>query len=77
VTRVIIASMWSHVEVVGVVDDAAPPTTDQLDAIATARTAANCGVVPVVRVLEQLALPACVDYPEPVCEEEATQPRSW
>jgi hypothetical protein len=61
--------MWDRVELVGAVDDAAPPTTAELDAIAAARTASNCGVVPVVRVLEQFALPGYVDYAEPVCED--------
>lgn len=67
---VIVANMWDHVEVVGAVDPAAPPTEGDLDALADKLTAQNCGVRPVVRVLEQLTIPAfVVDDPGPTCEE--------
>jgi hypothetical protein len=69
VNAVIVATMWDHVEVVGAVDPAAPPTQGELDAIADRMTRENCGVRPVVRVLEEFALPAFEDSGEPVCED--------
>jgi hypothetical protein len=66
---VIVATMWDHVEVVGAVDAAAPPTQADLDAIADSLTAENCGVRPVVRVLEDATLPAHEDTGEATCEE--------
>jgi hypothetical protein len=50
-------------------DAAAPPTQADLDAIADSLTAENCGVRPVVRVLEDATLPAHEDTGEPTCEE--------
>lgn len=67
--NVVIATMWDHVEVVGAVDPAAPPTQAELDAIAERLTPENCGVRPVVRVVEQMTIPAYVDGGEPVCED--------
>lgn len=67
---VVVAGMWNAVEVISTVDPMAPPTQADLDAIADGLTAQNCGVRPVVRVLEQLRLPAyTVDDPGPVCED--------
>jgi hypothetical protein len=49
VSRDIVACMWTHVEVVRAVDEASPPTDVELDAIADALAASNCGVRPIVR----------------------------
>ena len=68
-TEVIVATLWDHVEVVGAVDPTAPPTQAQLDAIADRLTAANCGVRPTVRVVQQLGLPAFSVEPGMVCED--------
>ena len=67
--------MWDHVEVVGAVDPAAPPTESELDAIADSLVAANCGVKPVVRTLEEFRVPAfVVEDPGPACEERQRWP---
>ena len=67
----IVAGMWDRVEVVvGDVDPAAPPTQADLGAIADGLVAANCGVRPVGRTVEELTIPAfVVDDPGPTCEE--------
>ena len=56
-------------EVVGAVDAAAPTTQADLDAKADRMTPTNCGVRPVVRVLEDATLPAYFDSGEATCEE--------
>ena len=66
---VIVATMWTGPEVVGAVDQAAPPTEAELDAIAHRLTAENCAVRPVVRVVCEFVLPPYVDTGEPTCEE--------
>jgi hypothetical protein len=69
-TSVVIATMWTGVEVVAPVDPAAPPTQAVLETIADRMTAENCGVPPVVRVLEEFNVPAfVVDDSGPTCEE--------
>ena len=45
------------------------PGAAELERIADAYTARNCGVRPNVRVVEGLRIPACVNASEPVCED--------
>ena len=67
---VVIATMWDHVQKVGAVDPAAPPSQADLDAIAVRLIPANCGVRPVVRVVEELHLPVFrIEDPGPVGED--------
>lgn len=70
--RDIVATMWDRVEVVLAVDEASPPTTNELDAIAVSLTADNCGVksvVRVVRVVERFELTAYTESGEPIYED--------
>ena len=48
------------------------PSQTTLDQIAVKYTARNCGVRPIVRVLEHLTIPAYENVPEPTCEELET-----
>jgi hypothetical protein len=67
--------MWTGPQVVGPVDPAAPPTQADLDAIADSLVAENCGVRPVVRTLEEFAIPAfTVEDPGSVCEDRRRWP---
>lgn len=67
---VVIATLWDRIDVRGGVDPASPPTQAQLDAIADSLVACNCGVRPVVRVVEEFALPRfCVEDEGPACED--------
>jgi hypothetical protein len=50
------------------------PTTGDLDAIARRLTASNCGVRTVVRVVEEMTVPAYYNSGEPVCED---MPYRW
>jgi hypothetical protein len=67
--RVIVATMWCGPRSEGAVDETAPPTPADLYAIAVRLTPENCGVKPVMRVLENATPPPFVDTGEPVCEE--------
>ena len=76
-SRVIVATMWHGPQMVGVVDEAAPPTAGELDVIALELTPDNCGVKPAVRVLDDATPPAYVDSGEPVCEDRWPSPMAW
>jgi hypothetical protein len=63
----VVVQMWD-----GVITQAVKgvmPTQAELDRVADAYTAANCGLRPNVRVLEQVTIPAYVNDPEPTCED--------
>lgn len=56
--RTIIVELWTGAQIVQRLgSDADDPSQPELDAIATAMTASNDGVRPVVRVVEQFRLP--------------------
>jgi len=56
--RMIVAQLWSSPVIVRRLAAADPvPTVAELDAIATAMTASNDGIRPVVRLLEQAGIP--------------------
>ena len=75
-TAVVIATMWDGPKHVRAVDPAAPPSPGELDAIADRLTPENCGVRPVVRVIEESAIPVFVVIdPGPTCEE--LHPGRW
>lgn len=60
--------LWSGPVIRRIAGEVGPSQTT-LDQIADEWTAANCGVRPVVRLLEHLAIPAYSNPREPSCEE--------
>lgn len=65
--RVVVAELWGRVEIVGAVDEANPPTPDDLERIRLSYIAQQCGAPATVRIICRATVPRFGVEPDGWC----------